>query len=146
MEALQSSLSGGDNISDQRNHKLAESMLVLMARLLRRPSFSFPVAQYPTSSLSGDKLYPIVWDVIEALELNDLQVFCVSCDGLSANRRFFRIGSGPTLKISYKTVNPYDPNRRIYYFCDVPHLLKTARNCFSNSFGHFWSRKLKVSK
>ena len=30
-----------------------------------------------------------MWDVIEALELNDVQVFAISCGGLSANRKFF---------------------------------------------------------
>lgn len=121
-------------------------MLVLMVRLLRRPSFTFPVAQYPTSSLSGHKLYPITWDVIEALEINDLQVMSISCDGLSANRKFFRIGMDTTIKskVPYKTTNPFDTTRNIYYFCDVPHLLKTTRNCFSNSFAHSRSRKLKV--
>lgn len=64
LEALQASL---DN-DYQHDHELAGSMLVLMVRLLRRPSFAFPVAQYPTSSLSGEKLYPILWDVIEALD------------------------------------------------------------------------------
>ena len=70
LEALQSSLANGSST----RLELAGSMLVYMVRLLRRPSFSFPVAQYPTSSLSGDKLYPMTWDVIEALELSDLQV------------------------------------------------------------------------
>ena len=46
--------------------------------------------------------------------------------------------------ILFKTTNPFDASRNVYYFCDVPHLLKTARNCFSNSLGHSYSRKLKV--
>ena len=70
MEALQSSLTTGSS----PKLEIANSMLVYMVRLLRRPSFNFPVAQHPTSSLSGDKLYPITWDVVEALELSDLQV------------------------------------------------------------------------
>ncbi len=86
LEALQSSLV--DEAAKQQP-EVASSMLVLMIRLLRRPSFTFPVAQYPVSSLSGNKLYPIVWEVIEALELNGLKVMCISCDGLSANRKFF---------------------------------------------------------
>ncbi len=32
-------------------------------------------------------------DTIEALELNELQAFFVTCDGLSANRKFFQIAS-----------------------------------------------------
>ena len=71
--------------------QLANSMLVLMVRSIMKPSLVVPIAQYPTSSLSGVKLYPIVWDTIEALELNEIQVFFVTCDGLSANRKFFQI-------------------------------------------------------
>ena len=41
--------------------------------------------------------------------------------------------------------NPYsDDNRDIYFYCDVPHLIKTTRNCWSNSFGHKQSRALWV--
>ena len=126
--------------------ELADSMLVMMVRPIFKPTFTFAVAQYPTTSLSGEKLYPIVWDVIEALELNDIQVHAVSCDGLSANRKFFRISMDPdkTLKIPFKTTNPFDRDRCLLFFCDVPHLLKTTRNCFSNSFPHKNSQNLKV--
>ena len=70
----------------------------------------------------------------------------ISCDGLSANRNLFRIGREAKMsaKLPYKTANPFDDTRCIYYFCDAPHLLKTARNCFSNSFAHSYSRTLKV--
>lgn len=34
---------------EQQDCEMAGSVLVLMVRLLRRPSFTFPVAQYPTS-------------------------------------------------------------------------------------------------
>ena len=70
LDALQSSLLS----ESSKPPEIAGSMLVLMVRLLQKPSFTFPVAQYPTSSLTGYKLYPIVWDVIEILELNSLQV------------------------------------------------------------------------
>ena len=51
-----------------------------------------------------------------------------------------------SLKIPFKTTNPFDSSRSIYFFCDVPHLLKTTRNCFSKSFAHSNSRFLKVSE
>ena len=145
LDVLQTSLTGEGESSQQP--ELAGSMLVLMVRLLRRPSFTFPVAQYPTSSLSGPKLYPILWDPIEALEINGLSVMSVTCDGLLANRNLFGIGRGDAVarSLPYTTANPFDKERSIYYFCDPPHLIKTARNCFSNSFSNSYSRKLKVS-
>lgn len=136
------------NLSEERNSpksaELAESMLVMMVRPIFKPSYTFPIAQYPTSSLSGEKLYPMMWDVVEVLELNDIQVHAISCDGLSANRKFFRISKDSDNEIPFKTKNPFDQSRSIYFFCDVPHLLKTTRNCFSNSFAHANSRFLKV--
>lgn len=143
LEALESSLT---STATSVQPQLADSMLVLMIRSLMKPSLVVPIAQYSTSSLSGAKLYPIVWDTIEALELNEVQVFFVTCDGLSANRKFFQIAKDidKSLKFPFKTSNPYSLDRQIYYFCDVPHLIKTTRNCFSNSYAHTHSRMLKV--
>ena len=146
LDAMERSLNKEIGITAQPP-ELAGSMLVLMARRVLKPSCTFPVAQYPASnSLSGEKLYPIVWDAIEAMELNKFQVFYVSCDGLSANRKFFKISQdvNDALSIPHKTTNPFSLDRHLYFFCDTPHLLKTARNCFSNPFAHSHSRMLKV--
>lgn len=126
--------------------EMASSMLVVMVRSIMKPSFSFPIAQYPTATLSGQKLYPLAWEVIEAVEINRLQVHFITCDGLSANRRFFHLSTeaDARLEYPYKTTNPFDTSRSIYFFCDVPHLLKTTRNCLSNSFARSHSRMLKV--
>ncbi len=142
LENLKVSLND-DDTTTPKQPELADSMLVMMVRTIFNPSFTFPIAQYPTTSLSGEKIYPVMWDVIEALEINDIQVHAISCDGLSANRKFFRISMDidKSLKIPFKI----DSSRSVYFFCDVPHLLKTTRNCFSNSFAHSNSRFLKVS-
>jgi hypothetical protein len=48
--------------------------------------------------------------------------------------------------IVYQVDNIYaSDNRPIFLFSDVPHLIKTTRNCWSNSFAHTRSRKLWVS-
>ena len=145
LDAMERSLNNEVGITTQ-HPELAGSMLVLMACRIMKPSCVFPIAQFPTSSLSGVKLYPIVWDVIESLELSEFKVFYVTCDGLSANRKFFKISKDvDKLAFPFKTKNPYSPDRYVYFFCDVPHLLKTTRNCFSNSFAHSYSRMLRVS-
>ena len=108
-------------------------MFVVMLRAIKKPSFTFPIAQYPSANL-------IVWDTIEALELNDIHVVSITSDGASSNRNF----SAEKGDIPYKVENPYRPLQYIYFFCDAPHLLKTARNCLSNSFAHSRSRTLKV--
>lgn len=39
---------------------LSDQMLVFMVRPIFKPSFSFPVAMYPSTSLTGERLYPII--------------------------------------------------------------------------------------
>lgn len=77
LAALEKALSRDTGITAEPP-ELAQSMLVLMARRVIKPSCTFPIAQFPTSSLSGEKLYPIVWDAIEAMEMNQFQVSCGS--------------------------------------------------------------------
>ena len=57
-------------------------------------------------------------------------------------RRFLLCSMKTTL---HKTRNPYDADRDLYFICDPPHLIKTARNCLSNSGSHSISRNLMVS-
>lgn len=139
IESLSACLSGE---SDQPP-KLASHMLVFMVRPVFQSSLCFTIAMYPSGSITGDKLYPIVWEVIESLEMNLLPVISVTSDGASSNRRFYKLCKDGGA--NHKTRNPFDPNRHIYFFCDAPHLLKTARNCFSNSHCHSKTRKLEVS-
>lgn len=119
--------------------KLADQMLVFMVRAIFKPSLSFPVAHYPSAGLKGQNLYPIVWDVVCALEMYNIPVMSITSDGAKPNRKFYKLCRGD----GYKTPNPF-ADRDVYFFSDVPHLLKTARNCFSNSFAHSNSRNMKV--
>lgn len=81
-----------------------------MVRTIFNPSFPFPVAQYPTAALSGEELYPLVWNIVETLDINELQVMSLTCDSLSANRKFFHISKdiAESVNIPFKTTNPYD--------------------------------------
>ena len=147
--------------------KLATQTLVFMARCVFKPSLSIPVAHYFSSHIKGiiimaeyvrvrvylhdivgEKIFPLAWDVVEALELYNIPVVSFTSDGAKPNRRFYRIcqikQKGSRRKLPYQATNPYNRDRNLYFFCDVPHLLKTARNCFSNSFSHSCSRKMKV--
>ena len=117
-------------------------MLAFMIRPIFRPSLAFPTIQ-----LTGCKLYPIVWNVVESLELSDLAVDAVTADGASHSLYFFRLcyfkEDGTRSAIPFCTRNPF-ADRDIYFFCDPPHLIKTARNCFSTFFAHKITRQLKV--
>ena len=101
----------------------------------------FPLSYYASNGITADLLYPLIWEAIRVLEVDmDLKVLFITCDGASPNRKFFNLhGNGQLVNC---TRNPYDPDRYIYFISDVPHLLKTARNCFSNSNSHRNSRSL----
>lgn len=121
---------------------VAKHMLVFMVRGLFI-DLNFPYAQFATANLTADKLFPLVWEAVEKLEAADFKVMAFVCDGASQNRKFFRMHS---INILYKTDNPYAGEPRpIYFFSDAPHLIKTVRNCWANSFSHKNSRALWVS-
>ena len=125
---------------------LATHMLTFMVRGLLS-DFEFPYAQFASSSMSGDQLYSLVWGCVRRLEACGFKVIALTCDGVSPNRKFYSMmrlngDEGPV----YKTVNAYsnEENRPIFFISDPLHLIKTVRNCWSNSFGHTRTRQLWV--
>lgn len=118
---------------------VATNMLVFMVRGLFS-KLEFAYAQFPCSSLSADLIFPLVWDCVKRLESCGFKVLALTADGASCNRKFFKMHQS-----IHKTLNPFSSNNRcIFFFSDVPHLVKTVRNCWANSFGHSMTRKLEV--
>ena len=77
-------------------------------------------------------------EAVSILELTaNRWVIATCCDGVSPNRRFFRlhkeIDGNAGKDVTYRTINLFRPDRFIYFFSDAPHLIKTARNCLHNS-------------
>ncbi|KAH3720563.1 hypothetical protein DPMN_063462 [Dreissena polymorpha] len=125
-----------------KQNELAKNMLVVMIRSLAS-NWCFPLCGFASKSLSADYLYAIIWRTISAVETQSkLKVLFLTFDGASTNRRFYSLHRVDNEGIVYKTVNLYDVTRDIYFISDVPHLLKTTRNNFSNSFSHKHSKKL----
>lgn len=123
---------------------VAKHVLVLMVRgLLFR--LNFPYAHFGTRDATGDILFPIIWEAIRRLEARELKVLCVTADGASPNRKFFKMNnSKQNQEICYKCRNFYSPdNRWLFFISDPPHLMKTVRNCWSHS-GKDGSRHMKV--
>ena len=142
MDSLAESLTAGP--CKRSIPKLADHMLSFMVRPVYKPSKAYVIASYASLDLCGHTLYAIIWEVIEALELNGIQVISITCDGISSNRKFFKLCKTSVGSLTHKTVNPFRRDCFIYFFCDPPHLLKTARNCFANSHAHSHSRQLEV--
>ena len=131
---------------DESNDKVATHILSFMVRGIFS-NLDFPYAHLPTEGATADQLFPIVWDAVRNLEESGFKVMVITCDGASLNRKLFRMHSTQNQKgkVTYKTKNPYSQDgREIYFMSDVPHLIKTTRNCWSNSFGHSNTRALWV--
>ena len=134
------------NDTKQSNGEIATHILTIMVRgIFFR--LRFPYAHFPTTGITGDFIFLIVWEAIERLERLGFKVLVITADGASANRKFFRMHhDGGKDSICYKTKNPYaKEERNVYFVSDVPHLKKTVRNCWSHSYGHGHTRKLWVS-
>ena len=124
--------------------QVAKQLLTLMVRGLMF-KFNFPYAHFASRGATGDVLFPIVWEAIRRLESNGIKGLCVTADGASANRKFFRIhhdSKNPTSL--YKTKILYSSDgRSLYFIADPPHLIKTIRNCWSHS-GENGTRLMQV--
>lgn len=109
-------------------------------------SLKFVVASYGTSNMTAEELYRRTWNTVSEIEKLGLVVRVITCDGASVNRKFIKMHpavDGQKGSVIYKTWNPRASEHRVVYFMsDVPHLLKTVRNCLSNSGAHSNSRTL----
>ena len=98
-----------------------------------------------SSESTAFQLWPLFWDAIFTLELvlNSKVVFVV-CDGASQNRKFFMLhqnlqafpATGNNTEketLCHFTVNLADTNRKIFFISDIPHLIKTTRDCLLSS-------------
>ena len=81
---------------------------------------------------------PLFWRAVCLLEVScKLKVIAAVSDGASANRKFLKMHrnlDGEAGKsTTNRTINLYAPNGYIWFFADVPHLVKTVRNCIYHS-------------
>ena len=153
-----------NHLSDiERQCKLGESTVIptLASHILMvfvRGVFihlNFPLAQFPSHGIAAGQLYPVITEAIMQLELHGFKVISITSDGAAPNRKLYRMmhvshtnqqQHGNQLAFPYCMPNVYtSEDRKISFISDVPHLLKTTRNCWANSFGHSFKCKLWVS-
>ena len=116
---------------------VASHVLVFLLRSMINP-IKFSFANFATTSASSFQLFPLFWKAVSILELQcNLKVISVTCDGASANRGFFKMHkhlNNNDDAVTFKVENMFtEEERYIYFVADPPHLMKTARNCLSNS-------------
>ncbi|XP_065654860.1 uncharacterized protein LOC136081473 [Hydra vulgaris] len=119
----------------------ATHVLVFLVRSIFNP-FKFSLANFATTGATACQIFPLLWKAIGICELNSLKVIAVTCDGASANRKLFKMhftmtrndDMNPHVDVTYRTLNYFSLEKRfIYFISDPPHLIKTVRNCLSNS-------------
>ena len=119
--------------SQDSHQPIATHILALMVRGVFS-DLCFPVAHFPTKDICGDQLFSIIWEAVERIERLGLKVVALTGDGCSPNRKFFHMHTTKSKELCYKTENIYTTDKRfIYFFSDVPHLMKMTRNCWSHS-------------
>ena len=130
------------NITQNDALRVAKFLLVVMVRGVCN-GLKYPLSTFATDGITADFLYPLIWEAIEIVELDaKLKVLYLCCDGATPNRKFFKLHSTGNAGVHYCD-NPFaEDDRKIYFISDPPHLLKTARNCFSNSHSHRHTRTL----
>ena len=125
----------------EKVESVATHLLVFMLRGIVNP-IKFSLANFATTGITAAQLFPLFWRAVSILELKcKLKLMAVTCDGASSNRKFFRMHEkmtdeehmNPDVDVIYRTINLFSRDRYIYFVSDVPHLLKTARNCLFNS-------------
>eukprot|EP00794_Sanderia_malayensis_P002699 gene2699-3120_t len=127
----------------KKSNELASHVLVFLLRSIVNP-LKFSFANFATTNAKSTQLFPLFWKAVGILEDKcGVKVVGVTSDGASANRSMYRMHLHMTrvedinadVDVVYRTRNVMaEEERYIYFLSDVPHLLKTARNCLRNSF------------
>ncbi|KAK3920099.1 Transposable element P transposase [Frankliniella fusca] len=88
------------------------------------------VAHYAVDKFTKENLYRWTWEVITKLERAGIAIIAFTSDGGSSNRSFMKMNKPASEgEFIYDTINKTVPDRKLYFIADVPHLLKTIRNC-----------------
>ena len=125
----------------EKTDNIATHILAFLIRSIGN-TFKFSLANSAISGASASEMFPLLWKAISICELNSLKVLAVTCDGASPNRKLFKMhfpmtnedDMNPDVDVTYKTINLWSKEKRfIYFISDVRHLIKTTRNCLSNS-------------
>ena len=99
---------------------------------------SFRFASFATTGITAHQIMPIFWKGVCYLEQINLHVVAATADGACPNRRFSKmhkfLQGDSQENVVYRAKNIHSKDHCfIYFFADVPHLIKTARNCLSSS-------------
>lgn len=115
-------------VFDKHSNELIGFVDLCVARDLK-----YTIAYFLTKNVSSYQIMPMFWKAVSVLELVcNLWVCAAVSDGASPNLYADLMDPGSEDLVHY-TTNLFAPSRKIYFFSDASHLLKTARNCLFSS-------------
>ena len=125
------------NTSSFGSTDLATHALVFFVRGAAT-DLKYALGYFLTRDVTCYQIMPLFRKAVSVLELIcNLWVCAAVSDGASPNRLFFQLHEDlvdtDSGDLVHYTTNLFAPSRKIYFFSDAPHLLKTARNCLFNS-------------
>ena len=106
-------------------------------------SLCYPFSYFATNGITPSRIFSTGLEAVRVLNSIGFQVRAMVSDGASVNCRFFDMLANSTEENNW-TWNPHNPSMKLYFFSDVPHLIKTTRNCFENSNWNKNTRKMHV--
>jgi len=114
--------------------QLADHALVFLFRPYRA-SWVQPIAVFGTKGAAGaDVLQQLILKAIVMLEKCNAHVLNVVSDGAQTNKSTYKkFGiSGVKDDVRFYIEHPLDPNKKVFFIFDVPHLFKVIRNHLFN--------------
>ena len=128
-----------------KEKELATHSLAFMVRGIYT-KLQFCIGFFATKDIKAENIFPMAWEAVSVLESIGFMVRCFVSDGASPNRTFYKMHNNSSSLVSYFTNNLCCTTRKIYFICDVPHLVKTVRNNWEISHGNRNTRNLLVNK
>ena len=131
-------------------NELATHALAFLVRGVAT-DLKYTLAYFLTKDVTSYQLMSLFWKAVCVLEVAcNLWICATVSDGASPNRRCYELHADISDnqvepdEIVHSTINLFCPSRKIYFFSDAPHLVKTARNCpFNSGSGkrtrHLWN-------
>ena len=133
-----------EDMASEDCHDFATHVILFMVRGIFS-NLAYPFSYFAGNGFTADQLYPCVIEATKVLEYLGFKVRAFTADGASANRKFFKMVAEDVHENFFWTHDPFDKARKIYFISDVPHLLKTSRNCLENSHGKNNTRHFHIS-
>ena len=139
IEQFVQNLGRDENINEPA---MATHVMALMVRGIFIPHH-IVFGHSPCRGFKAKYLYPTLQKAIRILEIEGFKVRAVCSDGATPNRKVYRMLARENFHFS---INRWSASKRkLYLFCDVPHLMKTTRNNWENSHWNSKTRYLRVS-